>query len=79
MAVDEAYRALSRLLVGELLRWRAAKVELISPIEVDAPFTEEIGEHAVHDGGPQLALNVVADDWQAAILEPAAPGPGWMQ
>ena len=51
----------------------AAEVQLVGPVEADAPLPEQVGEHPVHDGGADLALDVVADDRQPARLEPPPP------
>src|SRR3712207_8320286 len=40
----------------------AADVELHRAVELHAPVLEELGQHAVGDGGAHLALDVVADD-----------------
>ena len=51
----------------------AADVELAGPLEVHAAVHEELGQHAVDDGGSHLGLHVVADQGQAVLLEAAAP------
>jgi hypothetical protein len=50
------------------------KVQLIGPVDPHAALTEQVGQHAVDDGGADLALDVVADDRQAALLEAPRPG-----
>ena len=47
----------------------AAEIELIGAVERDAALAEQVGQHAVDDGGAHLALDVVADDRQAALVE----------
>ena len=42
-------------------------------VEPDATLREELREGAMQDGGAELALDVVADQRQAALLEAAAP------
>ena len=44
----------------------AAEVELVGPVEADAAVHEQAGQHAVADRRADLALDVVADDRQAA-------------
>ena len=51
----------------------AAGVELVRAVERDAAVGEELREHAVHDGGADLRLDVVADDRDAAPLELGRP------
>ena len=45
----------------------AADVELVGAVEPHAAVAKQIGEHAMQDGGADLALDVVADDRQAGI------------
>ena len=51
----------------------AADVELVGALELDAALAHEAREHAVDDGGADLALDVVADDRQAALVEALLP------
>src|SRR5207253_5212486 len=51
----------------------AADVELARPLEPHAPLHEQAREHAVHYGGADLRLRVVADDGQPALLEAPSP------
>ena len=48
-------------------------VELIRAVEHHAPVLEQAGEDAVHDGGADLALDVVADDRHAGVGELRRP------
>ena len=79
-----------RLGLGDLLRLQtialehvlevhvAADVQLVRAIEDDATVFEELRHDSVGDGRPDLALDVVADDRQAGVLELLRPlrGPG---
>ena len=47
----------------------AADVQLVGVVELDAAVREELRQHAVHDGGAELRLDVVADDGNAPALE----------
>ncbi len=40
----------------------AADVQLVRTVQHDAAILEQLGPHAVRDGGADLALDVVADD-----------------
>ena len=51
----------------------AAEVQLVGAVDPDAAVHEEAGQHAVGDGRADLALDVVADDRQAALGESALP------
>jgi hypothetical protein len=51
----------------------AAGVELVGPVELHAALGEQVGQHAVDDGGAQLRLDVVADDRDAGLLEALRP------
>ncbi len=51
----------------------AAHVELRGALEPDSAVTHEPGENAMDDGGPDLRLDVVADDRKASLLEPLLP------
>src|SRR5215207_6248891 len=51
----------------------AAEVQLVCAVDRDAAILEQAGEHAVHDGRPYLALDVVPDDRHASLLEPRSP------
>ena len=51
----------------------AADVELAGALELDAALAHEAGEHAVDDGGADLALDVVADDRHAGLDEALLP------
>ena len=51
----------------------AAEVELVRAVDRDAAVLEEAGEHAVRDGGADLALDVVADDRDAGVGELLRP------
>ena len=47
----------------------AAEVELVGMVQMHAAVNEEAGQHAVHNGGAYLALNVIADDGQVPFRE----------
>ena len=51
----------------------AAGVELIGAVERNPPIAEQPGQRAVDDGGPDLALDVVADDRQPGLAEARRP------
>ena len=51
----------------------AAEVQLIGVIQVYAAVDEQAGQHTVQDGGAHLALDIIADDRQAAFGKPLAP------
>ena len=51
----------------------AAHVELAGALELDAALAHEAREHAVDDGGADLALDVVADDRHAGLDEALLP------
>src|SRR5262245_58971768 len=51
----------------------SADVELIGSVEHHAAVGEELSERAVHDGGADLGLDVVADDGDRAALELGCP------
>ena len=51
----------------------AAEVELIGAVEADTAVHEQAGQDAVGDRRADLALDVVADDRQAFLGEPALP------
>ncbi len=51
----------------------AADVELVGPVDGDAAVLEQLREHAVRDGRADLALDVVADDRDAGVLELLRP------
>ena len=51
----------------------AAEVQLVRAVDRDAAVLEQAGEHAVRDGGADLALDVVADDRHAGLLELRRP------
>ena len=73
------------LRLGDALRFQAAavqhveevrvapRVELVGPLELHAPHVEQVCEHPVDDGGPELALDVVADDGKALLFEALCP------
>ena len=50
-----------------------AKVELIRMIQLDAAVHKQTSQHAVHNGGTHLALDVIADDGQTTLAEPLSP------
>src|SRR4051812_12113190 len=51
----------------------AAEIELIGPVETDAALAKQVGQDAMDDGGSDLALDVVAHDRKATLLEALAP------
>src|SRR3712207_9260629 len=51
----------------------AADVELHGAVELHAAVLEELGQHAVGDGGAHLRLDVVTDDRHPGRGEPAGP------
>ena len=51
----------------------AAEVQLVRAVDAHAAVHEQAGQHAVRDRGADLALDVVADDRQALLGEPALP------
>ena len=51
----------------------AAGVELIGPIELDPALGEQVGQHAMDDGGADLRLDVIADQRDAGRLETRRP------
>src|SRR5438034_4375789 len=51
----------------------AAEVQLARPVEPHAAVHEEIREYPVNDGRADLRLDVVADQREPALLEPAPP------
>jgi DNA-binding transcriptional ArsR family regulator len=51
----------------------AAEVELIRPVDADPAVHEQARQHAVGDGRPDLALDVVADDREPFLGEPTLP------
>src|SRR5438128_3886400 len=51
----------------------AAGVQLVRPVEHDAAIVEQLGQHAMNDGRPELRLDVVTHDRDAAALELAGP------
>ena len=71
--------------LGDLLRFQptpvqhiveihvAAEVQLVGSIEADSPVVEQAGQHPMHDGGPDLALDVVADQRELSFAEAAGP------
>jgi hypothetical protein len=75
--------------LGDLLRFEAlalqhvlevrvaAEIELVGAVEPHAALTEQVGEHPVHDGGADLALDVVADDRQARAPRNASAIRAW--
>src|SRR5206468_1091770 len=77
--------ARDRLGLGDLLRLQsltlehvlevhvAAEVELVGPVDGEAPVFEEPGQDTVHDGGANLALDVVPDDGHAGHFELGGP------
>src|SRR5437763_13955346 len=74
-----------RLGLGDLLRFQplalkhvleisvAAKVKLVRAVEPDSPAAKQIGQHTMHDGGPNLALDVVTQQGKAGLLEARTP------
>ena len=48
-------------------------VELVGAVQHDAAVFEQLRHHAVGDGGADLALDVVADDRDAGVLELGSP------
>ena len=77
------------LRLGDLLRFQplplqhiqeigvAAEIELVGAIDAYAALAEQIGKHAVDDGGADLALDVVADQRQTALLRTAPANAEW--
>src|SRR4029079_6047278 len=51
----------------------AAEIELVCPIDADAANREESGQDSMGDGRADLALDVVANDRNAALLESVRP------
>ena len=51
----------------------AADVELVGAVERHAAVLEQLGHHPVGDGRADLALDVVADDRDAGVLELRGP------
>ena len=51
----------------------AADVQLVGAVQHETALFEQAGEHAVRDGGPELALDVVPDDRQPRIGELLRP------
>ena len=51
----------------------AAEVQLVRAVDADAAVHEQAGQHAVGDRRADLALDVVADDREALLGEPALP------
>ena len=51
----------------------AADVELVGAVQRDAAVLEQLRHDAVRDGGADLALDVVADDRDAGVLELLGP------
>ena len=45
----------------------ATEVELVGAVDANTSVFEQAGEHAVGDGCPNLALDVVADNGNAAL------------
>ena len=52
----------------------AAGIELVRAIEHSAALGEQIGQHAMDNGGADLRLDVVADDRHAGGAETLGPG-----
>ena len=51
----------------------AAKIQLVGAVDANPPFPEQIGQHAMNNGGSDLTFDIVADERQPALLKPAAP------
>ena len=51
----------------------SARVELIGAVEPDPAVGEKAAERAMDDGGPHLALHVVAHQRQSGVPEPVRP------
>ena len=51
----------------------AAGVELVGAVELDAALGEQVGQHAMDDGGAELRLDVVADERHAGAAEALGP------
>src|SRR6266545_5300208 len=49
------------------------EVELVGAVDGDTAVLHQAGEHAVHDGGADLGLDVVADDRHAGRGKPLGP------
>jgi len=49
------------------------KFELVGAVQLHAAVFEQAGEDPVHDGGADLALDVVAHDRDARVLEAFGP------
>src|SRR4029450_9737594 len=54
----------------------AAEVQLVCAVARDTAILEQAGEHAVRDSRAHLALDVVADDRHAGLLELRSPPGG---
>ena len=54
----------------------AARVQLIGPVDFDAPVDEKLRQGPVQDGGPQLGFDVIADRREFPARQTAAPIPG---
>src|SRR3954471_21011099 len=74
-----------RLGLGDLLRFQplalehvfevgiSAKIKLVRAVEPDSPAAKQIGQHAMHNGGSNLALDVVTQEGKAGPLEAGTP------
>src|SRR5205807_623296 len=51
----------------------ATEVELVRAVYLHAALPEETGQHAMGDGGPHLALDVVTDNGQPLVLKSLLP------
>ncbi len=51
----------------------AAEIQLVGSFQLDAAIAEEPGQNAVHDGGADLRLDIIADHRQAAFDEAILP------
>ena len=52
----------------------AAEVQLVGAEQFDPAVLEQLGQHAMRDGGADLGLDVVADDRHAGLGELVGPG-----
>ncbi len=51
----------------------AADIQLICSIQPHSTISQQISENAVQNGGTNLALDVVTDNWKAGFFEAAPP------
>src|SRR5439155_25760537 len=51
----------------------SADIELHRTLQLHPAFPEEARQHAMDNGGSDLALDIVADQWQIGFLEALLP------